>query len=421
MTYLFLALLGFTTGVIADASLDASIRSLQITPLPDPAPKREALFKAGQRLFHDKNLSGNRNISCVHCHSPQGASADGLPLGLGEGAEGMGDRRQQSQGKILDRHTPPLFNLGSGVVQNYFWDARVRKDFRGWWMTPEPALNGPTPVLSEVAKTFDSLLAVQAIFPIANHDEMAGQGSTATNTETWNETMSRVTQNQIVMGLLQEAYPETTSFNIAHVGNAIAEFERHEFVANKTPWDLYLRGQKSAMNPRMVKGAKLFIGKANCLFCHQGPHLTTFGTQNIGVPQLRFEDQGQEDYAFRIAPLRNVGVTAPYMHTGVFTDLRQVIDHYDGAEISFISYVWKHTPPNYREEIRLFSEPSFLVAKAKRLSPMVRRPLNLSSEEKEDLRCFLQVGLTDLNYQRDLRDDIEDCAPVRGAALTHLN
>ena len=332
----------------------------------------------------------------------------------------MGKNRHQSQGKILDRHTMALFNLGTGNIQNYFWDSRVKREFRGWWMTPEVGLNGPNPKLAEISSTFDSLLAVQAIFPISNHDEMAGQNSKLTNVEAWDGAMKRIYQNKVLTDILKKAYPEAKTLNIAHVGNALAEFERHEFVANKTPWDLYIRGQKQYMNPRMIKGAKIFIGKANCIFCHQGQHLSTFGTQNIGTPQLRFGDRGEQEvnpngfneFAFRIPPLRNVGVTAPYMHSGVFENLREVINHYNDPAESFRTFVWKGNTSHYREEVKLFTEPSFMKLKAQHITAGLKKKLDLTEDEKEDLHCFLKVGLTDLNYQKRLLDDIEDCPPI---------
>jgi cytochrome c peroxidase len=420
MTYIFFIVLSLVSGAYADTGLDNSIKVFQLEAMPPTPTKREALFMAGQNLFHNKILSAKGNISCVSCHSPQGASADALPLGIGEGGEGFGKERHQSQGAILDRHTMALFNLGVGNIQNYMWDSRIKRNFRGFWTTPEPGLNGPNPRLSDEAATFDSLLAVQAIFPIANHLEMAGQESTMTNTEAWSGALKRVIENRVISGLLREAYPEAKKINIAHIGNALAEFERHEFVSDQTPWDLYIRGQKQHMNPKMIRGAKIFIGKANCIFCHQGEHLSTFGTQNIGVPQLKFADQGEaaidprgfNDFAFRIAPLRNVGITAPYMHSGVFSDLREVIEHYNEPAASFENFKWKGAGAAYREEISLFTDPEFMRQKSQHITAGLKKKLDLTAEEKEDLHCFLKVALTDLRYQKRLSDDIVDCAPI---------
>lgn len=189
ISFLFLLL---SSGAFADSALDIQIRQFQIEALEGPAPKRVELYNAGAHLFHNKILSGNNNTACVSCHSPQGFSADSLPLGLGEGAEGFGKKRTQVRGKILPRHTPHLFNVGSERITNYFWDARVRKDFRGWWITPEPSINGANPRLKEIAKTFDSLLSVQAVFPIANPDEMLGQGSTLSTTEAWEAVTKKI-------------------------------------------------------------------------------------------------------------------------------------------------------------------------------------------------------------------------------------
>jgi len=85
----------------------------------------------GRDLFFDPILSGNRNIACASCHSPDHATGDGVSLTLGQGAQGLGaDRRAPAQTPAarIARHTPALFNLGAHEFTRLFHDGRVEKD-----------------------------------------------------------------------------------------------------------------------------------------------------------------------------------------------------------------------------------------------------------------------------------------------------
>jgi cytochrome c peroxidase len=405
---------------VDDSALNQYIKDFQFGPLGKPTnPLRQALFKAGEQLFHNPILSGQQNITCFDCHSAQGFTADGLPLGVGEGAQGSGKLRFQNQGQILKRNVQPLFNMGLAGVDSFFWDNRVTSDFAKHWETPEPQINGVNPPLAQIASTFDSLLAVQAVFPIANHSEMLGKDSKLSNVEAWTMIMERVNQSEVFRKLLQAAYPNVAVFNIAHVGNALAEYQRFEFLANNTPWDLYLRGDKSKFNERMVAGAKIFMVRADCRFCHNGPHLTNWSGHNIGVPQIRQLDRGMGEfkntprapYAFRTPPLRNVGVTAPYMHNGAFKTLRDIINHYEEPHQTVKSFQWNPIDSRYNEALPLMGA-AYQNEVSNRITASLHEKLGLSESEKEDLRCFLQVGLTDLSYQKFLKDNIPNCRPV---------
>lgn len=410
----FFALLSIFTYAQAQSSLDLYIKQFEMVPMHDAPIKKKALFELGKKLFNDNLLSGNENISCATCHSATGFSADSLPLGIGEA------------GNTLNRGTPALFNLGFPDISFMFWDGRVREDFRGGWITPEPKLN-------EIASGFDSLLAVQAIFPLSNPEEMLGLHSKLSNKEAWESVLTKIFEGHSKISyqsLFEKAFPGVQKFNIAHVGNALAEFKRHEFLANQTPWDLYLKGKKEFLSERMKRGAQLFITKANCIFCHTGPHLSSFGFQNIGVPQIgagfkngddkgRFENTGSKFdlYAFRIAPLRNVALTAPYMHSGAFKTLWEVIEHYNFPMKSIQNFIWDSKHPSYQQDILLNTDPEVLTLKAKMLTRGLKPQMGLTQEEKTDLYCFLAVGLTDMKVQKELLsrkfiDQIEDCAPV---------
>ena len=420
----FLALFSQAYAQNTDQELTQYIQMLGLKGLPAPTPKNEPLYQLGLRLFYDKQLSGKENISCHACHSLSGFSADTLPLAVGEGAEGLAKNRIQSQGVLIPRHTPALYNLGLAGVNSLFWDGRIMKHPQGGWLTPEEGLNGPNPKLKEIANTLDGLLAAQALFPMSSDVEMLGQGSTLNNVEAWEAIMERLFTGRLGASykrLFKEAFPRVEKFNIGHAANAIAELERHHFLANNTPWDNYVRGEKKFMTERMKKGATLFFGKASCTNCHTGDHFTSFGFQNIGVPQIgpgkeNGDDKGRFDYRFRVAPLRNTALTAPYMHSGAFTTMWEVIDHYDHPMRSLHHFSWNPKHPSYREDLKHDERQETMMARTKTLASNLPRNLGLSVEEKKDLYCFLMVALTDLKNQPDLLtkgvlDEIDDCSP----------
>lgn len=411
--------------------LEKYIQRFKLKGVTTP-PKREALYELGLKLFHDKNLSGNGNISCQSCHSLKGYSGDTLPLGVGEGAEGVAELRFQKNGLILPRHTPAIYNLGYPAIKSLFWDGRVSKDRNGYWQTPESKLNGSSPELKDVAKTLDSLLAMQALFPLANPAEMLGKKSTLTKIEAWELVLKKIFEGPskaIYQKLFKSAFPEQTEFNIGHVGNAIAEFERHDFKADSTLWDLYLKGDKEILSNRMKSGAVIFIGKGKCTNCHAGEHFSNFSFQNIGIPQVGpgvkdGDDQGRllvttnprDLYKFRTPPLRNIGLTAPYMHSGIFKSLWEVINHYNDPVATLRHFNWEARHPHYTDPLNIDSDPIKLDNKERLLSIALTKSLGLTHEQRADLFCFLAVALTDVELQDDLiskgiLNEITDCSP----------
>lgn len=416
--FLFLTLFAVITPSFAQTDLDHYVQRFRYKALEVPA-KRKALYDLGFKLFYDKNLSGKNNISCQSCHSLGGFSADSLPLGIGEGADGVGNKRMQKDGLVLARHTQAIYNAGLPGYNRLFWDGRVTGTRSGYWMTPEPKLNGANPEMKEVAKTFESALAVQAIFPLTSPEEMLGKDSKLTRIEAWDSVMKKIFEGPFkatYKKMFTEAFPGVTEFNIAHVGNAMAELIRHHFEGSNTLWDLYLRGKKEVLTERMKRGAVLFHTKANCVFCHNGNLFTNFSLENIGVPQIGGDDQGAGSYRFRVAPLRNVGVTAPYMHSGVYKTLFEVVDHYDDPVGTLRSFKWNARVTNYNDPLNLDTDSVRNDNRERTLSGMLARNLGLDPEEKKDLVCFLAVALTDISLQKDLLkngvvNEISDCSP----------
>ena len=430
-----LALLSFAHAQDTDRNLSHYVTMMNFRGLPAPAMKNEPLYQLGLRLFYDKQLSGKENISCHSCHALGGHSADTLPLGVGEGADGLADKRIQNQGALLARHTPALYNLGLPGVATFFWDGRVRMNQQtGGLLTPEPDLNGPNPKLKDIAQTLNgNLLATQSLFPMSNPEEMLGQGSTMTNIQAWESIMHRLFNGRLgasYQRFFREAFPGVTNFNIGHAALAIAELERHHFLANDTPWDRYVRGNKTLMTERMKRGAIIFLSsKGSCTNCHSGEHFTSWGFQNIGVPQIGPGKSGGDDkglmeftgarshrYAFRVSPLRNIALTAPYMHSGAFSNMWQVIEHYNNPQLSLKNFTWNPKHPRYREDLVLDTNFARMNDRMVMMAMNLPRNLGLTQEEKTDLYCFLMVGLTDLKNQQDLLtkgvlDEIDDCSP----------
>ena len=123
---LLLTLLSFSVyAQDTDKDLSLYVEMFKLKALKAPSTKNEALRKLGLRLFYDVQLSGKGNISCHFCHQQGNGMGDALPLGLGEGAKGLGLKREQLSGVLLGRHSPSVFNMGLEGVNNLFWDGRV--------------------------------------------------------------------------------------------------------------------------------------------------------------------------------------------------------------------------------------------------------------------------------------------------------
>jgi len=137
--------------------------------------------------------------------------------------------------------------------------------------------------------------------------------------------------------MFQQAFPPGGEITHVRMARAIAAFER-TLVSDGLPFDRYLQGDKSAVSAAAQRGLELFSGKAGCMACHSGALLTDWGFHHIG---LRSDDPGRGEHvhteeekqryhrAFRTPPLRNVGLTAPYMHDGSLGTLEAVVAFYD--------------------------------------------------------------------------------------------
>lgn len=273
----------------------------------DEAPSwREVLL--GKTLFFDPRLSADHSRSCATCHNPELGFGDGLALSPG------------TDGKPLQRHTPSLYNLAWSSV--FFWDGRA------------------------------ATLEEQALMPISSSVEM-------------NLPLDEMVERLQTVAHYREEFSAIydDGINEAAVASALASFMR-AIVANNAPFDRYLDGETSALGPEAQRGFALFAGKARCSECHSGANLTDDSFHNLGLPGT---DAGRAEVvsadhlhgAFKTPGLRNITLTAPYMHDGSLPTLVSVLEFYNrgGGEAANRSELMK--------------------------------PLNLSSREVTDLLAFL--------------------------------
>lgn len=239
----------------------------------------------GRRLFYDPILSGDNSQACADCHKQE---------------FGFGDPRQFSEGidgSFGNRHSMALMNLGWNQF-GFFWDGS------------------------------EKTLEEQALKPVTNPVEMNA---------TWPEVEAKLNAHQEYKLLFKQAY-NVEYIDSLTVVKAIAQFERTLITAN-SKFDRYYNQQAGNLSEQELRGLILFLDNdgGDCFHCHSlGGLITTNSFQNNGLDLEFTADEGRYLVTgnpngkgrFRVPTLRNVEVTAPYMHDGRFFTLEQVIDHY---------------------------------------------------------------------------------------------
>ena len=243
----------------------------------------------GEKLFSDPILSRGKAISCASCHIPAFAFADTAAFSVGD------------KGTLLSRNSPALTNLSGRT--DFFWDGRA------------------------------SSLEEQVLGPLNAHDEMDLPVEQA---------VERLKQDPFYNAAFQKVFK--TEVNQKNLLSAIAAFER-TLETTDTPYDRYLDGDEKAMSAEAVRGRILFIGKAGCATCHSGEDFTADRFKSIGLFNGKeLTDPGRfkitKDSAhigmFKVPGLRNVAVTAPYMHNAMFKTLKEVVEYYNTPD-KFVS------------------------------------------------------------------------------------
>lgn len=329
--------------------------------LPDPLKLEDfiqfepAQVQLGQLLFYDKVLSGNQNIACATCHHHDFNSADGVSLGIGEGGTGLGKQRSAGAGpdqihERVPRNAPGLWNLAHQDVKFMFHDGRaeVSDDFGNGFRTPAWIF---------LPKGLNSLLAAQALFPVASETEMAGQpgenpiaGAAFDGAHhVWPLITERVRNIDAYVPKFTEAFDnvnDASDITIVEIANAIAAFVGTEFRNFDSPFDKYLNGDETALDDAQARGMELFFGDVGCVSCHAGPLLSNQSFQALGLPpfgpgltflndpiprdvgRMAISDNLDDAYRFRVPFLRNVALTGPYGHNGAMPTLEAMVRHH---------------------------------------------------------------------------------------------
>ncbi len=377
-------------------------RILQHSPLPEPpidATNRfvndERAARFGQFIFHDTRFSSNNAVSCATCHDPTKGFGDGrrLPFGI----------------RVIDRHSQSLWNMAYN--RWFFWDGRA-----------------------------DSLWS-QALIPFEHVDEMGGDRTAIAKAiqkdrslrKAYEANFGRMPSLNDSRRFPARAMPVPASPGdprdaawqgmsesdrhavnevFANVGKALAAYQV-QLVSRDSPFDRFAEGLRdgdaskmNAISDSAKRGLKIFVGRGNCRLCHSGPNFTDGEFHSVGprvlgggeptdagrfkgIDSLKsspfnaagaFSDDPAGPVAqrlgalvnppenwgqFKTPSLRSVATSAPYMHEGQYLTLDEVIEHY-----STLADAGPNGLAHHREKIL--------------------QPLNLSEQEKADLKAFLE-------------------------------
>ncbi len=330
---------------MVSADTNAPLAALGAPGAPVDNPTTPAKVELGKLLFFDTRLSGDASVACSTCHEPD------------QGWAFSNDISRGYPGTIHWRNSQTIIN--SAYYNKLFWVGAAK--------------------------------SLEAQAPSAAKGAVAGNGEA----DMMEARLAFIPEyRKRFAEIFGDEWPK-----LSNAWKAIAAFER-TLVQTDTPFDRYMRGDKGALDDSAVRGMKLFTGKANCIECHNGPLLSDQKFYNLGVPAAeRWETEGlaqitfryelyakgvtEEKYRtlkddaglyfrtkedadlgkFRTPSLRYLVYTAPYMHSGAFYGLDEVVEFYnDGG-----------------------GENDFAANKTSLL-----KPLKLSDEEQEDLIAFLE-------------------------------
>lgn len=289
--FLLICLLG--SCAISEKEGNLSLAFKKPTHFPEPTytfrnnQVTEEGFKLGKRLFFDNNLSRDGSISCSSCHVQQRAFAD---IELHPFSIGVDDQEGI-------RNAPPLFNLA--FHKEFFWDGGV---------------------------THLDFVPIQAIESPIEMDE------------TMPNVIQKLNRHPEYPRLFKQAFgiDQVTGPYFLH---ALSQFMLM-MVSAESRYDAWYLGQTDALSRDELQGLTLFRSK--CENCHKEPLMTDLSYRNNGIqPTIRDEgrrlitEMDNDRGKFKVPSLRNIAVTAPYMHNARFTTLREVLDHYvDGVHDS---------------------------------------------------------------------------------------
>ena len=286
--------------------------SAYVVPADNPMTKEKV--DLGRLLFFDKRLSKDNTIACATCHMTEHAFTDGMPVSKG------------IKGQKGGRSAPTVINRAFSTVQ--FWDGRAA--------TVEEQAVGP--LVNPIEHGF------------ANHAELVKK------------------LNKIKGYKVAFRHVFGTDVTREGIGKAIAAFERTVLSGNSRSDQYDTEGNEDALSESEKRGLALFRDKARCTKCHSGFNFSDEKFHNLGIgmdapsPDFgRFEVTRKEEDkgSFKTPTLREIALTAPYMHDGRFKTLDEVVNFYNKGGIK----------NSFQDSLIL--------------------PLDLTEEEKKDIVAFL--------------------------------
>ena len=282
----------------------------------------------GKMLFFDPKLSKSNQISCSTCHDPELGWADRRRVGLGH------DHLQGA------RNTMSLFNIADRT--SFFWDGRA------------------------------ATLEDQVVGPLSAHNEMATDIDSV---------VSKLSKIEGYKPLFKDAFGEE-KITFERVAKALATFQK-SIKSQPSRFDKFIDGKYDALTDEEIYGMHIFRTKARCMNCHMGKHLTDESFHNIGLTYYKreYQDLGRyeitklpEDVGrFKTPSLRDLLITRPWMHNGLFDNLEGIVNIYNSG-------MQMNSPtPEQKEKDPLHPYTDELL-----------KPLNLTKEEKKALVSFLE-------------------------------
>ncbi|WP_331373158.1 cytochrome-c peroxidase [Sinorhizobium chiapasense] len=335
--------------LIASLSLDA-LPALPVDPSNRVADDPKAA-ELGEALFNDRRLSANGKVACATCHLPDRQFQDDTPFGHGVGQ--------------TNRRTMPI--SGTAHAPFLFWDGRKDSQWAQALGPLESAVEHGSDrtalarqVVTHYRRDYEQLFGpLPELTSLPDHASPEGNPAAKS---AWSK--------------MTEGEREAVNRVFANIGKAIAAFER-TVEPRETRFDRYARSLQAGTAPNNglseteIAGLALFIGKGNCINCHNGPLLTDNHFHNTGVPAVeglpedtgrtlgalqvkndpfncrgRYSDAEPSDCtelnfmvsegealvrAYKPPSLRNVALRPPYMHAGQFRSLDEVVRHYNEA------------------------------------------------------------------------------------------
>jgi cytochrome c peroxidase len=363
--------------------------------LPDVVPPPTAQVELGRLLFWDPILSGEQDVACATCHHPDFAYADGRDLSLGPSAVGLGpDRVADSDSRI------PVVKRNAHTVLNTVYNGLSRRR-RG---RGRGRGRGNVRVVDqETAPMFwDNRvrsLEAQALEPIKAFEEM--RGSAYTEELAVDSVLVRLRSVPEYVRLFDEAFG-SVGVESETLAEALAAFQRSLLAVN-SPVDRFQRGETSALSVQQQRGMRDF-DEVGCDRCHGGPMFSDYRLHAEGVaenPLLATPDTSRGRFRFRTPSLRNVGLTAPYMHNGMLESLEDVLVFYDTG---------RSENPNVASGGRRRGGDGG----PPRVDGSFRRISDMDTQQMEDIVAFLEA-LTDDDFDRTVPERVPSGLTPGGA------